>query len=500
MNRQILEVVEAVSNEKGVAREIIFEALEAALASATRRKHGEDIDVRVAIDRKTGEYDTFRRWKVFADDSTELEVPERELRLDDARDIDAAAEVDGHVEVPMESVAFGRIAAQTAKQVIVQKVREAERAQVVDEYKDRAMTLVSGTVKRVDRNGIYVDLGGNAEGFIPREHMIPREIVRPQDRIKALLREVRAEIRGPQIFLSRTAPEFLIELFKIEVPEVGQGLIQILGAARDPGARAKIAVRSLEPRIDPVGACVGMRGSRVQAVSNEIAGERVDIIPWVDNPAQFVINAMQPAEVTSIVVDEESHAMDIAVPEDRLSQAIGRGGQNVRLASELTGWRLNVMSEQAAVEKSEGEQVELREMFMKQLDVDEDVATVLVHEGFSSIEEIAYVPTAELLGIEEFDEEIVDELRNRARDVLLTQAIASEEKIDESEPAEDLMQLDGMDTELAYELAARGVRTREDLADQSLDELEDVPGLDPERAGKLIMAARAHWFEEADQA
>ena len=500
MNRQILEVVEAVSNEKGVAREIIFEALEAALASATRRKHGEDIDVRVAIDRKTGMYETFRRWKVFADDSNELEVPERELRLDDAVDVDPAAEVGGYVEVPMESVAFGRIAAQTAKQVIVQKVREAERAQVVDEYKDRVMTLVSGTVKRVDRNGVYVDLGGNAEGFVPREHMIPREIARPQDRIKALLREVRSETRGPQLFLSRTAPEFLIELFKIEVPEVGQGLIQILGAARDPGARAKIAVKSLEPRIDPVGACVGMRGSRVQAVSNEIAGERVDIIPWVDNPAQFVINAMQPAEVTSIVVDEDAHAMDIAVTEDRLSQAIGRGGQNVRLASELTGWRLNVMSEQAAVEKSEGEQRELRDMFMKQLDVDEDVATILVQEGFSSIEEIAYVPTTELSGIEEFDEDIVEELRNRARDVLLTMAIASEEKIDQSEPAQDLLDLEGMDTELAFELAARGVRTRDDLAEQSLDELEDVPGLDAERAGKLIMAARAHWFENADQA
>jgi len=500
MNRQILEVVEAVSNEKGVAREIIFDALEAALASATRRKHGEDIDVRVAIDRKTGTYETFRRWKVFADDSTELEVPERELRLEDARDIDPAAEVDGFVEVPMESVAFGRIGAQTAKQVIVQKVREAERAQVVEEYKDRAMTLVSGTVKRVDRNGVFVDLGGNAEGFIPREHMVPREIARPQDRIKALLREVRSEIRGPQLFLSRTAPEFLIELFKIEVPEVGQGLIQILGAARDPGARAKIAVRSLEPRIDPVGACVGMRGSRVQAVSNEIAGERVDIIPWVDNPAQFVINAMQPAEVTSIVVDEEAHAMDIAVTEDRLSQAIGRGGQNVRLASELTGWKLNVMSEQAATEKSEGESRELRDLFIKQLDVDEDVATILVQEGFSTIEEIAYVPTNELLAIEEFDEDIVEELRNRARDVLLTQAIASEEKIDESEPAADLLELDGMDKELAYELASRGVRTRDELAEQSLDELEDVPGLDPERAGKLIMAARAHWFESADEA
>jgi len=500
MNRQILEVVEAVSNEKGVAREIIFEALEAALASATRRKHGEDIEVRVAIDRKTGEYETFRRWKVFADDSTELEVPEHELRLEDALDIDPAAEVDGYVEVPMESVVFGRIAAQTAKQVIVQKVREAERAQVVDEYKDRAMTLVSGTVKRVDRNGVFVDLGGNAEGFVPREHMIPREIVRPQDRIKALLREVRSEIRGPQLFMSRTAPEFLIELFKIEVPEVGQGLIQILGAARDPGARAKIAVKSLEPRIDPVGACVGMRGSRVQAVSNEIAGERVDIIPWVDNPAQFVINAMQPAEVTSIVVDEDAHSMDIAVAEDRLSQAIGRGGQNVRLASELTGWRLNVMSEQAATEKSEGEQLELRNLFMKQLDVDEDVATILVQEGFSTIEEIAYVPTTELVGIEEFDEEIVEELRNRARDVLLTMAIASEEKVEQSGPAQDLLDLEGMDTELAYELAARGVRTRDDLAEQAVDEITDIPGLDEERAGKLIMAARAHWFENAEQA
>jgi N utilization substance protein A len=500
MNRQILEVVEAVSNEKGVAREIIFEALEAALASATRRKHGEDIDVRVAIDRKTGEYETFRRWKVFADDSSELEVPEHELRLEDALDMDPAAEVDGYVEEPMESVAFGRIAAQTAKQVIVQKVREAERAQVVDEYKDRVMTLVAGIVKRVDRNGVYLDLGGNAEGFVPREHMIPREIVRPQDRIKALLREVRSEARGPQLFLSRTAPEFLIELFKIEVPEVGQGLIQILGAARDPGARAKIAVRSLEPRIDPVGACVGMRGSRVQAVSNEIAGERVDIIPWVDNPAQFVINAMQPAEVTSIVVDEDAHSMDIAVTEDRLSQAIGRGGQNVRLASELSGWRLNVMSEQAATEKSEAEQNELRDLFMKQLDVDEDVATILVQEGFSTIEEIAYVPTTELLGIEEFDEEIVEELRNRARDVLLTMAIASEEKIDQSEPAQDLLDLDGMDTELAFELAARGVRTRDDLAEQAVDDLEEVPGLDPERAGKLIMAARAHWFENEEQA
>jgi N utilization substance protein A len=327
MNKEILMAVDAVSNEKGVDKEIIFDALEAALASATRKKHGEELDVRVAINRKTGAYDTFRRWKVFADDSSELEVPERELRMDDAREIDKDVEVGGYVEEPMESVPFGRILAQTAKQVIVQKVREAERAQVVDAYKDRAGTLVSGIVKRVDRNGIYVDLGSNAEGYIAREEMIPREPVRSQDRIKAFLKEVRSEPRGPQLFLSRTAPEFLIELFKLEVPEVGQGLINILAAARDAGVRAKIAVRSNDPRVDPVGACVGMRGSRVQAVSNEIAGERVDIIPFDENNAQFVINAMAPAEVTSIVVDEDSHSMDIAVSEDKLSQAIGRGGE-----------------------------------------------------------------------------------------------------------------------------------------------------------------------------
>jgi N utilization substance protein A len=383
--------------------------------------------------------------------------------------------------------------------VLVQSGRAAARAQVVDQYKSRVGTLVSGIVKRVDRNGIFVDLGGNAEGFIPREAMIPREPVRTQDRIKAFLKDVRTEPRGPQLFLSRTAPEFLIELFKLEVPEVGQGLINILGAARDPGARAKIAVRSNDPRIDPVGACVGMRGSRVQAVSNEIAGERVDIIPFDENPAQFVINAMAPAEVSSIVVDEEAHGMDIAVAEEKLSQAIGRGGQNIRLASELTGWRLNIMSEQAAEEKSESEQRELRELFMKQLDVDEDVAGILVNEGFSSIEEIAYVPQSELAGIEEFEEEIVQELRNRARDVLLTQAIASEETL-EGAPSEDLLDLEGMDEELAAELVRHGIQTREDLAEQAVDDLAEIPNLDPQRAGELILAARKHWFEQAQQA
>ncbi len=495
MNKEILMVVDAVSNEKGVDKEIIFEALEAALASATRKKHGEEWDVRVAINRKTGDYDTFRRWKIFADDSKELEVPERELRLEDALDMDAKSVVGGFVEQPMESVAFGRIAAQQAKQVIVQKVREAERAQVVDAYKDRVGTLVSGVVKRVDRNGVFVDLGGNAEGFIPRTDMIPREIVKSQDRIKAYLKEVRSEPRGPQLFLTRTAREFLIELFKLEVPEVGQGLIQILSAARDPGVRAKIAVKSLEPRVDPVGACVGMRGSRVQAVSNEIAGERVDIIPYEDNPAQFVINAMSPAEVLSIVVDEDSHSMDIAVAEDKLSQAIGRGGQNIRLASQLTGWELNVMTESDAEAKSESEAKALVENFKKQLDVDEDVATILVQEGFSTVEEVAYVPQAELMAIEEFDEEIVKELRNRARDVLLTQAIASEESLDNAMPADDLLLLEGMKPDLALALARRGVRTREDLADQAVDDLSDIAGLSAEEAGKLIMKAREIWFE-----
>src|SRR5512138_890592 len=419
MSKEILMVVDAVSNEKGVEKNVIFEAIEAALASATRKRYGEDIEVRVSIDRTSGDYDTFRRWKVFADDSTELQEPARELRLEDALELDPNTQPGEYVEEPMESVEFGRIAAQTAKQVIVQKVREAEREQVVEEFRDRVGELVSGIVKRVDRNGAYIDLGGNAEGFIPRENLIPREPIKPQDRVKSLLREVRSEPRGPQLFLTRTSPQFLIELFKIEVPEVGQGLIQILGAARDPGLRAKIAVKSNDSRIDPVGACVGMRGSRVQAVSNELAGERVDIILFDDNPAQFVINAMSPAEVLSIVVDEDSHTMDLAVEEEKLSQAIGRGGQNIRLASELSGWQLNVMTEAAAEEKSDKEARSLVESFKKDLDVDEDVANILVQEGFSSLEEIAYVPAGELRGIEAFTPDIVNELRSRERDALI---------------------------------------------------------------------------------
>src|ERR1700757_4049581 len=491
MSKEILMVVDSVSNEKGVSREVIFQALEQALVAATKKNYNTDeIDLRVAINRKTGDYDTFRRWTVVADE--DHEIPAMQLAISD---VEPEGMKLGDVrEEQVPSIEFGRIAAQTAKQVIVQKVREAERALVVDAYRDRVGTLVSGVVKRVDRNGIYVDLGGNAEGFVPRTDMIPREQAKPQDRIKAFLKEVRSEPRGPQLFLTRTAPEFLIELFKLEVPEVGQGLIQILGAARDPGVRAKIAVRSNDPRIDPVGACVGMRGSRVQAVSNEIAGERVDIIPYVDNPAQFVINAMSPAEVMSIVVDEDAHSMDIAVSEDKLSQAIGRGGQNIRLASQLTGWDLNVMTESDAEAKSETEAKELVANFMKQLDVDEDVATILAQEGFSTVEEIAYVPQAELAGIAEFDENIVKELRNRARDVLLTQAIASEETLDQSMPADDLLLLPGMTPDLALALAPRGGRTREELAEQSVDELADIEGLAADKAAALIMTARAPWF------
>ncbi|HET8552716.1 MAG TPA: transcription termination factor NusA [Gammaproteobacteria bacterium] len=493
MNKEILLVADAVSNEKGVEKEVIFEAIEAALASATRKRHSGEIDARVSIDRQTGDYDTFRRWEVL-DDDAELENPDAQLTLAEARERDPSIEPGGFIEEPLESVAFGRIAAQAAKQVIVQKVREAERAQVVEAYQDRVGELVMGIVKRLERGNVYIDLGNNAEAYIAREEMIPREAVRPGDRVRGYLREVRSEPRGPQLFVTRTAPEFLIELFKLEVPEVGQGLIEIKGAARDPGLRAKIAVQSHDQRIDPVGACVGMRGSRVQAVSNELSGERIDIILWDENVAQFVINAMSPAEVLSIVVDEDTHSMDIAVDEEKLSQAIGRGGQNVRLASELSGWELNVMSEGQAEEKSEAETRNLQDMFMKQLDVDEEVAVILVQEGFSSIEEIAYVPNSELLQIEEFDEGIVEELRGRARDVLLTQAIASEEQ--HAEPADDLLNMEGMDRELAFALAARGVVTMEDLAEQAVDDLEDIDDLDAERAAALIMKAREPWFAE----
>ncbi len=497
MNKEILMVADTVSNEKGVEKDIIFQAIEAALATATRKRYTKDIEVRVGIDRESGDYDTYRRWLVMDDEDPEFESPDKQILYSYAIQNHPDIQVGEYVEESIDSVAFGRIAAHTAKQVIVQKVREAERAQIVDAYADRIGELVMGIVKRADHSGVYIDLGGNAEGFIPRDDLIPRESVRPGDRMRAFLKEVRSEVRGPQLFLTRTASEFLIELFKLEVPEVGQDVIEVLGAARDPGLRAKIAVRSLDPRLDPVGACVGMRGSRVQSVSNELAGERIDIILWDENPAQFVINAMSPAATLSIVVDEESNSMDIAVEEEKLSQAIGRGGQNVKLASELTGWELNVMTEGQAEEKNEGEMKVLQQLFMDNLDVDEEVAAILVQEGFSTVDEIAYVPPKELLEAEEFDEQMVDELRGRARDALLAQAISGGGE-DSAEPAEDLLSMENMTRELAFELAAKGVITMEDLAEQAVDDISDIEGLTEEKAGELIMEARAPWFAEEE--
>ena len=500
MNKEILLVVEAVSNEKGVEKEIIFNAIEAALASATRKKNGGQIDVRVDIDRKTGDYDTFRVWEVIDDSETsELENPITQITYSAANELNPEIEIGGYIEEPIDSIEFGRIAAQTAKQVIVQKVREAERAKVVEAYQDRKGELVTGVVKRLDRGNVVLDLGNNAEALVSKSDLINREAVRIGDRIRGFLYEINSEGRGPQLLVSRTRPELLIELFKLEVPEVGENLIEIIGAARDPGLRAKIAVKANDGRIDPVGACVGMRGSRVQAVSNELNGERVDIILWDDNPAQFVINAMSPADVVSIVVDEDSHSMDVAVKDDNLSQAIGRGGQNVKLASQLTGWDLNVMSEEQAAEKGEEEAKGIIEQFMNALDVDEEVAAILVQEGFTTVDEIAYVPVEEMMGIEEFDEDIINELRDRANDAILTRAIAKEEAISDADPAEDLLTMDGMDDDLAHTLASRGVVTMEDLAEQSTDELMEIDGMDEKRAGELIMTARAPWFAEENE-
>lgn len=500
MSKEILAVVEAVSNEKDVPADVIFEAIEAALAMATRKKFGGDIDCRVAIDRKSGEYKTFRRWEVVDDpaEGTTVAEPESQLTLDQAREREPDAAVGGFVEEPLPSELFGRIAAQTAKQVIVQKVRDAERAKVVENYKDRQGELLTGLVKKADRGSILVDLGGTVEALVPRDQVIPRESVRIGDRLRGYLYDVRAEAKGPQLFMSRTAPQLLIELFKLEVPEVGEGIIEILGAARDPGVRAKIAVRTKDPRIDPVGACVGMRGSRVQAVSNELNGERVDIILWDENPAQFVINAMSPADVVSIVIDEEARSMDVAVKEENLSQAIGRGGQNVRLASQLTGWNLNVMNEEEAAAKSEQEAQELVTTFMNQLDIDEELAGILVDEGFSSVDEIAYVPLAEMQAIAELDGDTVAMLRERAKDVLLNRAIASEEGTG-GEPAQDLLDMEGMDEALAFALAERGVITMDDLAEQAVDDLMEIEGMDEERAARLIMKAREPWFADAER-
>ncbi|NLT90805.1 MAG: transcription termination/antitermination protein NusA, partial [Pseudomonas lactis] len=465
MSKEVLLVVESVSNEKGVPASVIFEALELALATATKKRFEDEVDLRVEINRHTGAYETFRRWTVVEED--DLDDPAIETWPSKVAQTHPGAQVGDVVEEKIESIEFGRIAAQTAKQVIVQKVREAERAQVVDAYRERLGEIISGTVKKVTRDNVIVDLGNNAEALLAREDIISRETFRVGVRLRALLKEIRTENRGPQLILSRTAPEMLIELFRIEVPEIAEGLIEVMAASRDPGSRAKIAVRSKDKRIDPQGACIGMRGSRVQAVSGELGGERVDIVLWDDNPAQFVINAMSPAEVAAIIVDEDAHAMDIAVGADNLAQAIGRGGQNVRLASQLTGWTLNVMTESDIQAKQQAETGDILRNFIEELEVDEELAQVLVDEGFTSLEEIAYVPLEEMLNIDGFDEDIVNELRARAKDRLLTKAIATEEKLADAHPAEDLLSLEGMDKDLAMELAVRGVITREDLAEQS---------------------------------
>jgi N utilization substance protein A len=497
MTKEILLVAEAVSNEKGVPEDIIFEAIELALAMATKKRYDEEADIHVTIDRESGDYVSMRRWLVVPDD--EMALLGTQFTTEEALEQDSNLKPGDIHEEQVENVGFGRIAAQTAKQVIVQRVRDAEREQVADKYMDRIGDLVAGTVKKVTRDNVIVDLGGNAEGLLPREQLVGRETFRVNDRVRAILQEISTEARGPQLMMSRSCPEMLVELFKIEVPEISEEVIQIRAAARDPGSRAKIAVKTNDQRIDPVGACVGMRGSRVQAVSNELDNERVDIVLWDDNPAQLVINAMAPAEVESIVVDEDSNTMDVAVSEDNLAQAIGRSGQNVRLASELTQWTINVMSLEDAVDKQEAESAPVIQVFVEHLDVDEDVAEILMEEGFTTLEEVAYVPLEEMMSIEGFDEDIAEELRARAKDALLTQAIASEEQLGEREPAQDLLTMDGMDRHLAFVLASREIITMEDLAEQAVDDLMDIPDMTEERAGELIMTARAPWFAEAEE-
>jgi len=492
MSRELLLLVDALAREKNVPKDVVFTALEMALGSATKKRFtSEDVEVRVAVDRETGDFEAFRRWQVVPDEA--VEFPGHQIAITDALKQYQDVQVEDFIEEALEPVEFGRIGAQAAKQVILQKIRDAEREQILQDFLARNDKLVTGTIKRMERGNAVIE-SGRVEAILPRDQMIPKENLRIGDRCRAYLLKIDRTLRGPQLVLSRTAPEFIIELFRLEVPELEEGLLEIKSAARDPGVRAKIAVHTNDRRIDPIGTCVGMRGSRVQAVTQELAGERVDIVLWSADPAQFVIGALAPAEVLSIVVDEERHAMDVVVDEENLAIAIGRAGQNVRLASELTGWHINLMTEEESQRKTEEESTAIRQLFIDKLDVDQDVADTLIQEGFSTLEEVAYVPTNELLEIDGFDESIVNELRSRARDALLVQAIRSEESIEGVDP--DLLQLEGMDSELAAKLAQKGIRTRDDLADLAVDDLVEMIDMDVERAKELIMKARAHWFAE----
>ena len=489
MSREVLLLVDALAREKNVSREIVFSALESALASATKKRFREDAEIRVAIDRNSGDYSSFRRWQVVADEA--LEAPDRQFTLAQAQEKNPELKLEDYYEEPLEPIEFGRIGAQAARQVILQKIRDAEREQILNDFLLRQEHLVTGVIKRMERGNAIIE-SGRVEALLPRDQMIPKENLRVGDRARAYLAQIDRSSRGPQLLLSRTAPEFLMKLFELEVPEIEEGLLTIHGAARDPGSRAKIAVHSNDKRIDPIGTCVGMRGSRVQAVTGELAGERVDIVLWSEDPAQFVINALAPAEVSSIMVDEEKHSMDVVVDEENLAQAIGRNGQNVKLASELTGWELNMMTEDESHKKNQEQFDTTRSLFMEKLDVDEEVADILVQEGYNTLEEVAYVPLNEMLEIDAFDEETVNELRNRARNVLLTEEIASEERVENE--VEDLLSLEGMDGETARLLASHGVVTRENLADLAVDDLVELIEMDRDRASGLIMAARAPWF------
>ena len=490
MSREVLMLADALAREKNVDREIVFEALELALASATKKRYEEDVDIRVGIDRESGEYESFRRWLVVPNEAG-LQEADKEILLFEAQEQFPDMEVGEYIEEQIESLAFGRIGAQAAKQVILQRIRDAEREQILNDYLERGELVMTGTVKRADKNGLIIE-SGRVEALLRRDQMIPKENLRSGDRVRAYILKVDREVRGPQIELSRTCPEFLIKLFENEVPEIEQGLLELKGAARDPGVRAKIAVVTYDKRIDPIGTCVGVRGTRVTAVRNEVAGEAVDIVLWSEDPAQFVIGALAPAQVSSIVVDEERHAMDVVVDEENLAIAIGRSGQNVRLASELTGWQINIMTPEESADKTEKEVAVVRQIFMDKLDVDQEVADILIEEGFNTLEEVAYVPLSEMLEIDAFDEDTVNELRTRARDSLLTMELAKEERV--GEVSQDLRSLEGMTTELIAKLADNQVHTRDDLAELAVDELVEATQIDEETAKTLIMKAREHWF------